>query len=136
MPARQHPAPARAGQVVVVQLKGRNRGAPNGRAPNNVNTVGTPAEVFMPVLPTWIEQRYLLTGFWIGGMGLGGFVAVTERTSQPQIANGRRAARSHGDNVLHMHGHGGELLRCQTVTAPVASRGGHTTAHGGGNIGS
>lgn len=83
MPSRQHPTSASASQVVVIQLKRHNCSTPDGRASDNINSIYTPVKVFIPLLKTRIEQWHLFSGVWIDGMGLGGFVTVAKRASQP-----------------------------------------------------
>ena len=126
-------------KVLVVELKGNDRGAPTGGLPDDGRRTSrgailAPVKVLVPLLAAGVEKGYLLIALRVDAVRLRPLVTVAQRASQPQVIFCGKAASSLGNDVLHVHRHGSVCLRGQAVATSVAGRGSDFLSQGLANV--
>jgi hypothetical protein len=82
MPAGENPVtPNRESVGVIIEMEGSDRGATDGRQPDDAQAVVAPTKVFGPRLRSRVEQGARLSGFGVYRMCPIAFVVIAEGTN-------------------------------------------------------
>jgi len=110
MPSGSNPHAAGRNTVLIVQSECFHSHPTHRRSSNNFRSILTPHKMLFPSLSTRVKERAAFASLRIESMSLRSFVAIAERTGEPQIFRNRLATSRQGDDMFDVHRHGNNGL--------------------------
>ncbi len=119
MPADEHPAAAGLHNKGMVQVERRDSRASNRRKTDNLGSLGAPAKMIAPLVPSWMKQRNLFARSRIFGFALRAFELVAGVAGHAQIFPDRLTTSGFGDNMVYYQSSTTDGGGCVTISATV-----------------
>lgn len=120
MPAGLDPITPYQNSKIVVHVQRLNRRSPAHRPPDDFRAILTPPEMALPLLSSGIEETYPPACHRITTMRFVPFVAVAQRTRQPQVVLIIAAAKNTRFDMLDLQFFVDVLLMGQTIATAMA----------------
>jgi len=102
---------------------------PNGRQAFNAKAMINPTKMLCPHLLTGIEQWYTRAGQWITCHNFIAFVAIADRTRQPQIGLRVISTARQRNDMFDLQTRHNQMLWTQTVATPLPGYVTHATVY-------
>lgn len=101
-------------------MKRSHRCTSNRSRADNLDSIFMPAEMFIPLLGSWIKERMRLTSFRVDAAHFVTFVPIAERAREPEIAFIVASILRCRNDMLDVEGNRDEGLWALAVAAAVA----------------
>lgn len=93
---------AQVDNAFAVELQREDGGAPGRRQAENERAVFVPAEMLIPSVLAWMEERNHFARAWVARSDFGVLVTVATLAGQREVFGDGRAAQFHGMNMFDM----------------------------------
>lgn len=117
-PARR-PKSAGCLSNLIIHAERGDSGSPARRQPNDLRSVLTPREVFVPTVTSRIEEFDEAVRDRITRLPPLALKLVAQKTTQTEVHKLSRAARRTGNDVVEMKGRQRHVLRSLAILAPL-----------------